>query len=357
MSRTLLNAITSPKITKPLTDTLKAHSDTLQNKQIKQLIIAADLAPEITQLRKIHENLEENALKVENFTANTALFEMIVGTASMLLEGKFSGDNFMYIVNSAEELLANKTKNMPELIKGLMLKGAKLLGLNIDDDKKPLNKQFENNEDRIMATYVRSLSILGIAASTYDYIRTKNSTLKTSETFKRISKFASSAIMLIPALPMLATYSAKHSLAGLMLKIKTKNPYANKLKLTANEDFICFNEAVLLGARKLVSNLLPNHKRIIELSASLISSVLGIANANATLSGKETQSAKNNFFNGELMTKKLPQTLYSIVQKSFESLGLKLPKQDKLKELVTIINDQMQGINQKLQNHQIALQN
>ena len=163
--------------------------------------------------------------------------------------------------------------------------------------------------------------------------------------------------MLIPALPMLATYSAKHSLAELMLQIKTKNPYANKLKLTANEDFICFNEAVLLGARKLASNLLPNHKRIIELSASLVSSVLGIANANATLSGKETQSTKNNFFNGELMTKKLPQTLYSIVQKSFESLGLKLPKQDKLKELVTIINDQMQGINQKLQNHQIALQN
>lgn len=354
----MLNATTTnSKITGPLTNNLKNDSGSLQINQVKQLINDAGIIPEITKLKKIHESLEKNALKVENFTANTALFEMIIGTASMLLEGKFSGDNFMYIVNSAEELLANKTKKMPESIKGLMLKGAKLLGLNIEDDKKPLNKQFENNEDRIIATYVRSLSILGIAASTYDHIRTKNSIPKTSETLRKISKFASSAIMLIPALPMLATYSTKHRLAELMLQIKTKNPYANKLKLTANQDFTCFNEAVLLGVRKLASNLLPNHKRIIELSASLVSSVLGIANANATLSGKETQSAKNNFFNGELMTKKLPQTLYPIVQKSFESLGLKLPKQDTLMKIGTIINDEIQQINQKLQNHQIALQN
>jgi hypothetical protein len=235
-----------------------------------------------------------------------------------------------------------------------MLKGAKLLGLNIDDDKNSINKQFENNEDRIIATYVRGLSILGIVASGYDHIRTKNSIHKTSGTLRKISKFASSAIMLIPALPMLATYSAKHSLADLMLKIKTKNPYANKLKLTANEDFICFNEAVLLGVRKLLSNLLPNHKRIIELSASLVSSVLGITNANATLSGKET---KNNFFNSELMTKKLPQNLYPIVQKSFESLGLKLPKQDTLKTLGTVISNEIRQINEKIQGHQIALQN
>ncbi len=336
----MLNATTTnSKITGPLTNNLKDDSSSLQINQVKQLINDAGIIPEITKLKKIHESLEKNALKVENFTANTALFEMIIGTASMLLEGKFSGDNFMYIVNSAEELLANKTKKMPESIKGLMLKGAKLLGLNIEDDKKPLNKQFENNEDRIIATYVRSLSILGIAASTYDHIRTKNSIPKTSETLRKISKFASSAIMLIPALPMLATYSTKHRLAELMLQIKTKNPYANKLKLTANQDFTCFNEAVLLGVRKLASNLLPNHKRIIELSASLVSSVLGIANANATLSGKETQSAKNNFFNGELMTKKFPQTLYPIVQKIFESLGLKLPKQDTLMKIGTIIND------------------
>jgi hypothetical protein len=263
----------------------------------------------------------------------------------------------MYIVNSAEELLANKTKNMPESIKGLMLKGAKLLGLNIEDDKKPLNKQFENNEDRIIATYVRSLSILGIAASTYDHIRTKNSIPKTSETLRRISKFASSAIMLIPALPMLATYSAKHSLADLMLKVKTRNPYANKLKLTANEDFICFNEALLLGVRKLLSNLLLNHKRIIELSASLVSSVLGVANANATLSGKETEGAKNNFFNSEIMTKKLPQSLYPMVQRSLERFGLKLPKQDTLKTLGTVISNEIRQINEKIQGHQIALQN
>lgn len=348
---------TNPNIQDPLTNNSKASPASLKINQIKELINDSDISQEIIKLSRTHKDIENSALKVENFTANTALFEMIIGTASMLLEGKFSGDNFMYIVNSAEELLANKTKNMPESIKGLMLKGAKLLGLNIEDDKKPLNKQFENNEDRIIATYVRSLSILGIAASTYDHIRTQNSIPKTSETLRKISKFASSAIMLIPALPMLATYSAKHRLAELMLQIKTKNPYANKLKLTANQDFTCFNEAVLLGVRKLASNLLPNHKRIIELSASLVSSVLGIANANATLSGKETEAGKSNFFNGELMTKKLPQTLYPIVQKSFESLGLKLPKQDTLMKIGTTINDQIQQINQKFQNHQIALQN
>ena len=355
----MLNATTTNlNIAKPLTENpLKANPASLGINQVKQLINDAGIIPEITKLKEIHQDLEKNALKVENFTANTALFEMIIGTASMLLEGKFSGDNFMYIVNSAEELLANKTKNMPESIKGLMLKGAKLLGLNIEDDKKPLNKQFENNEDRIIATYVRSLSILGIAASTYDHIRTKNSIPKTSETLRRISKFASSAIMLIPALPMLATYSAKHSLADLMLKVKTRNPYANKLKLTANEDFICFNEALLLGVRKLLSNLLLNHKRIIELSASLVSSVLGVANANATLSGKETEGAKNNFFNSEIMTKKLPQSLYPMVQRSLERFGLKLPKQDTLKTLGTVISNEIRQINEKIQGHQIALQN
>jgi hypothetical protein len=354
----LLNApITSPKTTGPLIKSLKADSASPKINQVEKIIQDSDINEEVIKLNRIHKNLEGSALKVENFTANTALFEMIIGTASMLLEGKFSGDNFMYIVNSAEELLANKTKSMPESIKGLMLKGAKLLGLDIDDDKKPLNKQFENNEDRIIATYLRSLSVLGIAASTYDHIRTKNSIPKTSETLRKISKFASSAIMLIPALPMLATYSAKHSLADLMLKIKTKNPYANKLKLTANEDFICFNEALLLGVRKLLSNLLPNHKRIIELSASLVSSVLGVANANATLSSKETKNSKNNFFNGELMTKKLPQGLYPMVQKSFESLGLKLPKQDTLNKVGLVINHEIRQINQKLQNHTIAPQN
>lgn len=353
----MLNAIANHEITKPSTNISKADSDSLQANQIKQLIINADITPEITRLKEIHQNLATNALKVEDFTANTALFEMIIGTASMLLEGKFSGDNFMYIVNSAEELLANKTKSMPESVKGLMLKGAKLLGLNIDDDKNSLNKQFENNEDRIIATYVRSLSVLGIAASAYDHIRTKNSILKTSETLRKISKFASSAIMLIPALPMLATYSTKHSLADLMLKIKTKNPYANKLKLTANQDFTCFNEALLLGVRKLLSNVLPNHKRIIELSASLVSSVLGIFNANATLSGKETERSKNNLFNSDMMTRKLPQGLYPVVQKSFESLGLKLPKQDTLKTLGTVISNEIRQINEKIQGHQIALQN
>jgi hypothetical protein len=346
---------TKPNIQKPLTTNLKTNSGPLQINQIKQIIRDSDISQEIIKLRGIHEDLlEKNALKVENFTANTALFEIFIGVASMLLEGKYTGDNFVYVVNSVAELLANKTKSLPESAKGLMLKGAKLLGLNIDDDKNSLNKQFENNEDRIMATYVRGLSILGIVASGYDHIRTKNSIHKTSGTLRKISKFASSAIMLIPALPMLATYSAKHSLADLMLKIKTKNPYANKLKLTANEDFICFNEAVLLGVRKLLSNLLPNHKRIIELSASLVSSVLGITNANATLSGKET---KNNFFNSELMTKKLPQNLYPIVQKSFESLGLKLPKQDTLKTLGTVISNEIRQINEKIQGHQIALQN
>jgi hypothetical protein len=346
---------TKPNTPNPLTTNLKTNSGPLQINQIKQIIRDSDISQEIIKLRGIHEDLlEKNALKVENFTANTALFEIFIGVASMLLEGKYTGDNFVYVVNSVAELLANKTKSLPESAKGLMLKGAKLLGLNIDDDKNSLNKQFENNEDRIMATYVRGLSILGIVASSYDHIRTKNSIHKTSGTLRKISKFASSAIMLIPALPMLATYSAKHSLADLMLKIKTKNPYANKLKLTANEDFICFNEAVLLGVRKLLSNLLPNHKRIIELSASLVSSVLGITNANATLSGKET---KNNFFNSELMTKKLPQNLYPIVQKSFESLGLKLPKQDTLKTLGTVISNEIRQINEKIQGHQIALQN
>lgn len=355
----MLNATTTNlNIAKPLTENpLKANPASLGINQVKQLINDAGIIPEITKLKEIHQDLEKNALKVENFTANTALFEMIIGTASMLLEGKFSGDNFIYIVNSAEELLANKTKSMPESIKGLMLKGAKLLGLHIEDDKKPLNKQFENNEDRIIATYLRGLSVLGIAASTYDHIRTKNSIPKTSETLRKISKFASSAIMLIPALPMLATYSAKHSLADLMLKIKTKNPYANKLKLTANQDFSCFNEALLLGVRKLLSNLLPNHKRIIELSASLVSSVLGITNANATLSGKETEGAKNNFFNSEIMTKKLPQSLYPMVQRSLERFGLKLPKQDTLKTLGTVISNEIRQINEKIQGHQIVLQN
>jgi hypothetical protein len=353
----LLNApITSPTTTGPLIKSLKADSASPKINQVEKIIQDSDINEEVIKLNRIHKNLEGSALKVENFTANTALFEMIIGTASMLLEGKFSGDNFMYIVNSAEELLANKTKNMPESIKGLMLKGAKLLGLNIEDDKKPLNKQFENNEDRIIATYVRSLSILGIAASTYDHIRTKNPVPKTSETLRKISKFASSAIMLIPALPMLATYSAKHRLAELMLQIKTKNPYANKLKLTANQDFTCFNEALLLGVRKLASNLLPNHKRIIELSASLVSSILGIANANATLSGKETEAGKSNFFNGDMMTKKLPQGLYPAVKKSLELLGLKIPKQDTLERVSSVINHEIEQINQKLQKHQTALQ-
>ena len=332
---------TNPNIQNPLTTNLKTNSGPLQTNQIKQIIRDSDISQEIIKLRKIHGNLEKNTLKVENFTANTALFEIFIGVASMLLEGKYTGDNFVYVVNSVAELLANKTKSLPESAKGLMLKGAKLLGLNIDDDKNSLNKQFENNEDRIMATYVRGLSILGIVASGYDHIRTKNSIHKTSGTLRKISKFASSAIMLIPALPMLATYSAKHSLAGLMLKIKTKNPYANKLKLTANEDFICFNEAVLLGVRKLASNLLPNHKRIIELSASLVSSVLGIANANATLTGKESKGGKNNFFNSDMMTKKLPQSLYPTAQKSFELVRLKLPKQDRLKEVGSVINHEI----------------
>jgi hypothetical protein len=349
---------TNPNIQNPLTNNSKVNRASPEINQIKKLIDDSDIRPAITKLRKIHKNLEKNALKVENFTASTALFEMIIGTASMLLEGKFSGDNFMYIVNSAEELLANKTKSLPESVKGIMLKGAKLLGLNIEEDgKNSITKQFENNEDRIIATYVRSLSVLGIAASSYDHIRTKNSIYKTSGTLKKLSKFASSAIMLIPALPMLATYSAKHSLADLMLKVKTKNPYANKLKLTANEDFICFNEALLLGVRKLLSNLLPNHKRIIELSASLVSSVLGVANANATLSGKETEGANNNFFNSELMTKKLPQGLYPAVQKSFELIGLKLPKQDTLNKVGTVINHEIKKINEKIQSHNLALQN
>jgi hypothetical protein len=349
---------TNPNIQNPLTANSKANNSSLHNNQIKKLIHDSDISQEIIKLSRIHKGLEKSALKVENFTASTALFEMIIGTASMLLEGKFSGDNFMYIVNSAEELLANKTKSLPESVKGIMLKGAKLLGLNIEEDgKNSITKQFENNEDRIIATYVRSLSVLGIAASTYDHIRTKNSIYKPSATLRKISKFASSAIMLVPALPMLATYSAKHRIADLMLKIKTKNPYANKLKLTANEDFICFNEAVLLGVRKLLSNLLPNHKRIIELSASLVSSVLGVVNANATLSGKETEGANNNFFNGELMTKKLPQNLYPIVQKSFESLGLKLPKQDTLKEVGTVVSNEIRQINEKIQGHNLALQN
>jgi hypothetical protein len=349
-------AATKPNTQNPLTNNLKTNSGPLQTNQIKQIIRDSDTSQEIIKLRRIHGNLEKNALKVENFTANTALFEMIIGTASMLLEGKFSGDNFMYIVNSAEELLANKTKSLPESVKGLMLKGAKLLGLNIEDDKNSINKQFENHEDRIIATYVRGLSVLGIAASTYDHIRTKNSVSNTPEALRKISKFASSAIMLIPALPMLATYSAKHRLAELMLQIKTKNPYANKLKLTANEDFICFNEALLLGVRKLASNLLPNHKRIIELSASLVSSVLGIANANATLSGKETEPGKNNFFNGDMMTKKIPQGLYPAVKKSFELLGLKIPKQDTLERVSSVISHEIEQINQKLQKHQTALQ-
>jgi hypothetical protein len=348
---------TKPNIQNPLTTNLKTNSGPLQTNQIKQIIRDSDISQEITQLKKIHANLEGNALRVENFTANTALFEMIIGTASMLLEGKFSGDNFMYIVNSAEELLANKTKSLPKSVKGLMLKGAKFLGLNIDDAKNSINKQFEKNEDRIMATYVRGLSALGIAASTYDHFRTKNSIPKTSETLRKISKFASSAIMLIPALPMLATYSAKHSLANLLLKIKTKSPYANKLKLTANEDFICFNEALLLGVRKLASNLLPNHKRIIELSASLVSSVLGIVNANATLAGKESKGGKNNFFNSDTMTKELPQSLYPTVQKSFELVRLKLPKQDTLKEVSSVINHEIEQINRKLQIHRGALAN
>ena len=355
----MLNATTtSSNITKPLANNSKGYSGSLEIDQVKQIISDSNISGEITKLRGIHEDLlGKSALKVENFTASTALFEMIIGVASMLLEGKFSGDNFMYIVNSAGELLANKTKSMPESIKGIMLKGAKFLGLKIEDDKNSINKQFENHEHHIIATYVRSLSFLGIFTSIYDHIRTKNSIHKTSEILEKLSKFASSAIMLIPALPMLATYSAKHSLADLMLKIKTKNPYANKLKLTANEDFICFNEALLLGVRKLLSNLLPNHKRIIELSASLVSSVLGIANANATLSGKEAESAKNNFFNSEIMTKKLPQSLYPMVQRSLERFGLKLPKQDTLKTLGTVISNEIGKINEKIQGHQIALQN
>jgi len=377
----LLNTITKPKVSESLINGLKTDGERSNNsvfldsteavnnivsfkrpesteetnisKELAKLSKApqsleADISKELSRLSKTHRNLESNAVKIENFTANTALSEIGIGLTSMLLEGKFSGDNFMYIVNSAEEFLANKTKSLSEPMKEMLFKGASKLGLNVENKEEKAAKLFDENEDKVMATYVRALSVLGIAASSLDHLRTKNESPKEPTKIKQLSKFLSSAIMLLPALPMIATYSAKHRMAELMLKIKPKNPYASKLQLTANEDFICFNEAILLGTRKLLSSLMPNHKRIIELSASLFSSFQSLGNANATLLGGENEKTNLNLFKSKLIKKTIPENIYPLAQKSFSILGLKLPDSGTLDKVSVFIDKQIDSVNQKL---------
>ena len=364
----MLNTITKPNVPATLINQLKSDSSANPSifvnsseeqregsisKELAQLSKApksleADISNELLKLSKTHRNLESNSIKIENFTANTALSEIGIGLTSMLLEGKFSGDNFMYIVNSAEEFLANKTKSLSEPMKELLFKGASKLGLKVENSTDKASQLFDDNEDKVMATYVRALSVLGIAASSLDHLRTKNEQPREPTQIKKFSKFLSSAIMLLPALPMIATYSAKHRMAELMLKIKPKNPYASKLQLTANEDFICFNEAILLGTRKLLSSLMPNHKRIIELSASLFSSFQSLGNANATLSGSENEKTNLNIFKTNLITKTIPENIYPLAQKGFNLLGLKLPDSKALDKVSAFIDRQIDSVNKKL---------
>lgn len=282
----------------------------------------------------VYRHCEGHALKIEDLTAKTAIFEMAIGLMSMLSEGKFSGDNFMYIVNSAEELLANKTRSMSEPLKELVLKGARIMGLKVGDAGQHPSKVFADNEDKIMATYVRGLSVMGVIASLLGH--SVNKDLKKDDEQGSKSLF-SSLIMLIPAVPMLMTYVAKHRLAEVMGKFKPEDPYTNKLRLNANEDLGCFFEAITLGTRKLLSQALPKQRHLIESVSGVVSSALGILNANVTLktrnssnlAGEEAdQGFAEKLFKSKLMTETVPHFLYPAVHKFSEIFKLDLPRHE-----------------------------
>jgi len=280
----------------------------------------------------MYKHCEGHALKIEDLTAKTAVFEMAIGLLSMLGEGKFSGDNFMYIVNSAEEFLANKTRSMPEPLKEFMLKGARVIGLKVGEPNEHPSKVFAENEDKIMATYVRGFSIMGVITSFFAHSSSQD--IKNKGEHSSQSLF-SSLIMLVPALPMLMTYVAKHRLAEIMEKAKPEDPYTNKLRLNANEDLGCFFEALTLGTRKLLSQALPKQRHLIESLSGVVSSALGILNANVTLKARSSSDESANeeanpgfaekLFKSKLMTETVPHLLYPAVHKMSKFFKLDLP--------------------------------
>ena len=264
---------------------------------------------------------------------------MGLGLASMLLEGKFNGDNFIYIVNSAFEFISNSTKKLPESFQKLMIDGAKLFGIKFntnpegEEDNDKISNIFENNKEKILAVYLKGLSVLTVGLSSADYLSKRMSDKEVDSIqhpLKHLAKFASSLIMAVPALPMLGTFSTKRKLADLMLEAKPKDTQAEALKLTGNEDFLCFMEASFLGARKLLTSLFPKHENILELVASLSLSGLSFVNADCTL--KECDGLETgNFFKSNFMSKDLPNALYEGSRKLLNKFAkLKLDSSEQL---------------------------
>lgn len=286
------------------------------------------LNKEIKSLSNDYRHLEKQTNQIEDFTAKTSVLEMGLGLLSMGLEGKFNGDNFIYVVNSAFEFISNSTKKLPDGFKKFMLDGAKLLGMkfnpsseNLDEKESKISKLFENNKEKVLALYLKGLSLFTVGLSGVDYLnkRSKPPENTISHPFKHLSKLASSLVMAIPALPMLGTFSTKRKLADLMLEAKPKDTNAEALKLTGNEDFLCFMEASFLGARKLLTSLFPKHENIMELIASLSLSGLSFMNADSTL--KECEGLENgNFFKSKFMSKELPGIIYENSRKALNKL-------------------------------------
>ena len=310
------------------------------------------LAKEVKNLSNNYKELEKEGEKIEDFTAKAALMEIGLGLTSMLLEGKVNGDNSIYVINSGFELISNSTKSLPSPLKKMMIDGAQLLGMKLNEaseevdpientdaeSKKPeqtIDEIYENNREKILASYLKILSLFTMGLSTISFIG-KNRKPASSEEIhpmKRITKIASSLIMAIPAFPMLGTYSAKHKFAEQMLKANPKDPNAEALELTANEDFLCFTEASFLGARKLLTSLVPKHENLMELVASFALSGLSFMNANNTLKDCDGLES-NNFFKSELMSKKLPTMLYEGTRKVLNNIaGLELFSTERLQKI------------------------
>ncbi|NQY80146.1 MAG: hypothetical protein HRT47_07530 [Candidatus Caenarcaniphilales bacterium] len=311
------------------------------------------LNKEIKSLNADYQHLENQTNQIEDFTAKTAIVEMGLGLLSMALEGKFNGDNFIYVVNSAFEFISNSTKKLPDGFKKFMLDGAKLFGMKFnpeseqsEEKESPISKIFENNKEKVLAMYLKGLSLFIVGLSGLDYLnkRSKPPEDPISHPFKHLSKLASSLIMAIPALPMLGTFSTKRKLADLMLEAKPQDTNAEALKLTGNEDFLCFMEASFLGARKLLTSLFPKHENIMELVASISLSGLSFMNANSTL--KECEGLENgNLFKSKFMSKDLPNMIYDGSREALSKLAkLELDSSEKLASTAKRIFDSKEKI-------------
>lgn len=313
------------------------------------------LNKEIESLNADYNHLENQTNQIEDFTAKTAIVEIGLGILSMALEGKFNGDNFIYVVNSAFEFISNSTKRLPDSFKKFMLDGAKLLGMKFNPESErseekasPISKIFENNKEKVLALYLKGLSLFTVGLSGLDYLNKRSKPLGNtiSHPFKNLSKLASSLIMAIPALPMLGTFSTKHKLADLMLKAKPQDTNAEALKLTGNEDFLCFMEASFLGARKLLTSLFPKHENIMELVASISLSSLSFMNADST--SKECEVLrKGNLFKSKFMSKYLPDMLYRSSREALSKLAkLELDSSEKLTNIAKRIFNSKRMISQ-----------